>query len=99
MTGITDEEQKAFMTQMLPEQTADTKGGEDGEFYVEKVIKMRVNKVGMEEFLVKWAGYPLSEATWEPFENLSGEEACEYSVISVIIPYITFFKSSHQISS
>ena len=38
---------------------------------------MRVNKVGMEEFLVKWAGYPLSEATWEPFENLSGEEACE----------------------
>ena len=35
----------------------------------------------MEEFLVKWVGYPLSQATSEPFENLSGEEACEYLVI------------------
>ncbi len=24
-----------------------------------------------------------SEATWEPFENLSGEEACEYQVIFI----------------
>ena len=82
------------MTQMSPEQTADTKGEEDGEFFVEKVIKMRVNKVGMEEFLVQWAGYPLSEATWEPFEHLSGEEAREYSVISVIIPF-NLFTSAH----
>ena len=73
MIGITDKDRKVFMSQMLPEQTADTKGGEDGEFYVEKLIKMLVNKVGMEEFLVKWAGYPLSEASWEPFENFSGE--------------------------
>jgi hypothetical protein len=43
---------------------------------VEKVIKMLVSKEGKEELLVKWAGYPLSQATWEPFENLSGEDAC-----------------------
>ena len=98
MIGITDNERKLFMSQMLPEPTADTKGGEDGEFYVEKVIKMRVNKVGMEEFLVQWAGYPLSEATWEPFEHLSGEEAREYSVVSVIITF-NLFTSAHQISS
>ena len=54
---------------------------------MEKVIKMRVNKVGMEEFLVQWAGYPLSEVTWELFEHLSGEEAREYSVVSVIITF------------
>ena len=84
MAGISNEERKAFMTQMSPEQTADTKGEEDGEFFVEKVIKMRVNKVGMEEFLVQWAGYPLSEATWEPFEHLSGEEAREYPVFLLI---------------
>ena len=64
MIGITDEETKAFMMQMLPEQTADIKGEDNEEFYVEKVIKMRVNKEGREEFLVKWVGYPLSEATW-----------------------------------
>ena len=34
-------------------------------------------KEGREKFLVKWIDYPLSEATWEPFENLSGQEACE----------------------
>ncbi len=44
---------------------------------------MRVNKEGKEEFLVKWVGYPLSEATWEPFENLSGEEAHVYEVIFI----------------
>ena len=98
MIGITDEERQAFMMQMLPEQTADIKEEDGGEFYVEKVIKMHVNKEGREEFLVKWVGYPLSEATWEPFENLSGEEAHEYSVISVIITF-NLFTSAHQISS
>ena len=44
---------------------------------------MHVNKKGKEEFLVKWVGYPLSQATWEPFENLSGEEACEYLVFFI----------------
>ena len=64
MIGITDEERKAFMTQMLPKQIADIKEEDNGEFYVEKVINMSVNKEGREEFLVKWVGYPLSEATW-----------------------------------
>ncbi len=32
---------------------------------------------------MKWVGYPLSEATWELFENFSGKEACEYQVISI----------------
>jgi len=85
---ITDEERQAFMKEFSDkkrndigsDRTDDIKG-EDEDFFVEKVIKMRVNKRGKEEFLVKWVGYPLSEATWEPFENLSGEEACEYLVI------------------
>ena len=42
-------------------------------------------KEGREEFLVKWIDYPLSEATWEPFENLSGQEACEYLDIFTFI--------------
>ena len=39
---------------------------------------MCVNKKGGERVFMKWVGYPLSQATWEPFEHLSGEEACEY---------------------
>ena len=63
------------------DRTDNSKGEDEEKFFVEKVIKMHVNKQGKEEFLVKWVGYPLSQATWEPFENLSGEEACEYLVI------------------
>jgi len=85
---ITDEERQAFMKEFsdrkrndIGDRTDDIKGEDEENFFVEKVIKMRVNKRGKEEFLVKWVGYPLSEATWEPFENLSGEEACKYLVI------------------
>jgi hypothetical protein len=55
----------------------DIQRGSDEEYYVEQVLEMRV-KDGRDEFLVKWIGYPLNEATWEPFENLSGQVACEY---------------------
>jgi hypothetical protein len=80
---ITDEERQAFMKEFSDrkrndigsDRTDDIKGEDEENFFVERVIKMRVNKKGKEEFLVKWVGYPLNEATWEPFENLSGEEA------------------------
>jgi len=86
---ITDEERNAFMkgfpdrerNVLVSGRTDDIKGDEEN-FFVEKVIKMHINKKGKEQFLVKWVGCPLSEATWEPFENLSGKEACEYLVIS-----------------
>ena len=55
----------------------DSKGEEEEKFCVEKVINMCLNKKGKEEFLVKWAGYPLSQAKWEPADHLSGEEACK----------------------
>ena len=85
---ITDEERKAFMkgfpdrkgNDLVSGRTDDIKGDDEENFFVVKVIKMHVNKKGKEEFLVKWVGYPLSQATWEPFENLSGEETCEYLV-------------------
>ena len=63
------------------DRTDNSKGEDKEEFFVDKVIKIHVNKKGKEEFFVNWVGYPLNEATWEPFENLSGEEACEYLVI------------------
>ncbi len=52
MLGITDEERKSFMSGMVSEQTADIKGDNELEFFVEKVIKMHVNKKGREEFLL-----------------------------------------------
>jgi hypothetical protein len=67
---ITDEERKAFMNNVpdmvksgdLASQTNNNIDEEEQEkFFVEKVIKMRVSKKGKEEFLVKWAGYPLRQ--------------------------------------
>ena len=75
----------------------DIKRGSDGEYYVEKVLKMRVIE-GREEFLVKWIDYPLSEATWEPFENLSGQEACEcLDIISFTITELSSRRNSHDL--
>jgi hypothetical protein len=45
-------------------------------YEVEKVLDVRLNSDGMNEFLILWKGYPKSQATWEPIENLEGE-ACK----------------------
>jgi len=42
------------------------------EFHLEKILRYRRSPEGQEFFFVKWAGYPTSEATWEPLGNVIG---------------------------
>uniref|UniRef100_A0A1A9US80 Chromo domain-containing protein n=1 Tax=Glossina austeni TaxID=7395 RepID=A0A1A9US80_GLOAU len=46
-------------------------GGEGTEeFYVERIEDKRIN-YGKVEYYLKWRGYPRSENTWEPVDNLN----------------------------
>lgn len=44
-------------------------GEEEEEYTVEKILEKRM-KGGKVEYLIKWEGYPDSENTWEPQDNL-----------------------------
>ncbi|KAL1116137.1 hypothetical protein AAG570_005632 [Ranatra chinensis] len=44
----------------------------DGEYQVERIVDVHIQKGGKREFLVKWVGYSSDENTWEPEKNLQG---------------------------
>ncbi|GAB7327234.1 hypothetical protein MBLNU13_g11132t2 [Cladosporium sp. NU13] len=46
----------------------------EAEYNVEKILAEQVHDDGMLRYLLKWEGYPLHSATWEPAENLLGEQ-------------------------
>jgi len=85
---ITDEERKEFMMKGFPDRnsndlgsvkTQNSKGKDQEEFFVEKILEMHVKK-GKDEFLVKWFWYPDDHNSWEPIENLSGVDASEFQL-------------------
>ncbi|EDV46349.1 chromobox protein homolog 5 [Drosophila erecta] len=52
------------------EDDASLPNGHNGEWEVEKILAKRVQN-GRAQYFVKWLGFPMVEATWEPYENMS----------------------------
>ena len=48
-----------------------SQASEQTEFEVERILNRRKDKDGSFLYRVKWAGYGMEEATWEPMDNLS----------------------------
>jgi len=46
---------------------------EEEEFEVEEILDVRKH-YGKTQYLIKWKGYPLSDASWEPESNLNCQE-------------------------
>ncbi|ODM93282.1 Chromobox protein 5 [Orchesella cincta] len=58
--------------------TATMESSSDELYIVEKVLKKRRGAKGKPEYLLKWEGYPHSENTWEPKENVNHELILEF---------------------
>lgn len=58
------------------EEVGEEEDGEDPEEYVVAAIRARRKnpRTGTHEYLVKWEGYPESDNTWEPADNLKCPE-------------------------
>jgi Chromo (CHRromatin Organisation MOdifier) domain len=50
-----------------------SKSNKEGEevYKVEQILKHRKHGQGY-EYLIKWVGYPITKASWEPKSNLTG---------------------------
>ena len=49
----------------------------DEEFDVERILDVYFKKNGKREFLVSWKGYPTSQDSWEPEDNLECTDLIE----------------------
>lgn len=55
----------------LKSQTSPATWSETEEFEVDRILEVHHKRDGKREFLVSWKGYPSSENTWEPEENMT----------------------------
>uniref|UniRef100_A0A0A9X9T1 Chromo domain-containing protein n=1 Tax=Lygus hesperus TaxID=30085 RepID=A0A0A9X9T1_LYGHE len=56
---------------------------ENGEWEVNKIIDMHINRNGSREFLVRWKGYPPEDDSWEPEQHLEGTDILEKFLLKV----------------
>ena len=76
VSNPTENLQLALYTQTNRAYSSKGRGGFNGPFPVERVMKKRVRE-GRVEYLLKWTGLPESECTWEPHDSIHSESLIE----------------------
>ena len=61
---------RVHVDRLKPYSLVEVRPLQDEEWLVEQLLDVRFNPQRDEEVLVKWVGFPVSEATWEPVQNL-----------------------------
>lgn len=75
------------------ESASNAAAAEGDEFEVEDILRYRRNADGEEYFLVKWIGFPISEATWEPLRHMN--ENCR-EIVAKARALFAWRKPTHQ---
>jgi len=75
MKRIEIEQEQKRKEEIVEEEQSEEEESEVEKYTVEKILKKRETNKGNRrsyQYLVKWEGYPTSQATWEPTSNLQG---------------------------
>lgn len=77
-TDMVDENrEKTTMQNTGEEQVKEAKKDEEEEYVVSKILDHFRDKTGKDYYRIKWEGYPVSQATWEPEDHLNCNEIIE----------------------
>ncbi|XP_018325887.2 heterochromatin protein 1-like isoform X2 [Agrilus planipennis] len=80
-----DKKMKPLRKEIKTKRTKDSENNWDKneQFEVERILEVHFKRNGDREFLVSWKGYPASDNSWEPEENLQCPDLIEKFMLKV----------------
>ena len=87
-----EETTKATNNDVVLDDQEEDEADDEELFKVEKIVDSKVDKNGVSLYKTRWKGYSASDDTWEPTENVSGDN------ILVHLDEYNFHSSLHSLT-